>query len=74
MKAGAFTRQRDEAILSALNCWDEGWSTGDIFATFPDAFPSRSAVIGMIARVHEADPDALARKPKRTNTVRSKRK
>jgi len=63
MSAVAYTeeRQHDELYLDVLAWWDAGWSTGEIARRFGIG---RGKVIGVVHRVHEADPTALARKPK----------
>jgi hypothetical protein len=57
-------RARDELDLQFLNCWDEAWSVGEIGKAF--GVP-RNVPLGIIHRVHEADPEALKRKPATSN-------
>ncbi len=55
-------RAKDERLLAYLNCWDASWSVADI----ADAFGATpGVVIGLVHRIHDADPDALQRKPQR---------
>lgn len=62
MSAVAYTeeRQRDDLCLRVLSLWEDGWSAGDIGK---DVGVSRNAALGIIHRIHHADPTALKRKP-----------
>lgn len=53
-------RARDERDLAVLQCWDEGWSAGEIGVAFDI---TGAAVIGIVHRISVADPEALGRKP-----------
>lgn len=59
-------RAKDEAQLCMLNCWDAGWSAGEIAAAFA---LTRGVPLGVIFRVNAADPTALARKPQHRERV-----
>ena len=53
-------RAHDEQQLAFLNCWEDGWSVGEIGRAFN---VSRNVPLGVVHRVNEADPTALLRKP-----------
>ncbi|MCL4715504.1 MAG: hypothetical protein KJZ75_11385 [Hyphomonadaceae bacterium] len=53
-------REKDEFHLSVLNCWDAGWSAGEIAKAFR---VSRCIPLGVIFRINQADPGALERRP-----------
>ncbi len=53
-------RAHDEQQLTMLNCWDDGWTVLEIGAAFG---VTRMVPIGVVHRTHNADPEALARKP-----------
>ena len=61
-------RVRDELCLTVLNCWDQGWSGGEIEGA---RLMTRCAAIAFVHRVFEADPDALRRRPPRTKQARA---
>lgn len=60
MQRAMSERARDELTLDVLALWDAGWSTGDISKRLG---VSRNVALGLISRIHHADPAALARKP-----------
>ena len=54
-------RKRDELCLTVLNCFEDGWTFGEIAQAV--AGVTRCAALGIVHRINAADPDALARKP-----------
>lgn len=53
-------RAEDEIRLAWLSLWDQGEPASIIAAKFA---ATRNAVLAFVWRVHQADPEALARKP-----------
>ena len=60
MKPDPKARTIDELHLALLNCWEVGWTHGEIARTFPI---TRAASVGVVHRINKADPDAILRKP-----------
>jgi len=53
-------RQRDALQLGFLAMWEDGFSVGQIARAFG---VSRNIPLGVVHRIHLADPTALTRKP-----------
>lgn len=54
-------RAQDELRLTVLNCFEDGWTFGEIAKAV--AGITRNTALGIVHRVNQADPDALKRKP-----------
>lgn len=53
---------RDELTLDVLARWEDGCTPDEIADAV--GLPSKSAAFNIVLRVHDADPEALNRKPK----------